>query len=121
MKLRAVAVTVACLALACDSTSPITPVALDYDEVPEQATVNVKFNARIAVVGRNGVVVTSASPVITLSVYRSPTELPLSATVTASNGIASFDMTLGLAGNYTLEATSPGLSPAIALVAVVNP
>ena len=109
------------LTLACGSTEPLTPVALQFNEVPTQATTGEEFSASIAAVTSSGVLVTSARPVVTLTVFRSPTEQPLSATVTATNGLAHFDMTLALPGNYTLHATSPGLAEAIVFVNVSTP
>ena len=110
------------LTLACGSSSePLTAVALQFDEVPTQAVTGQEFSATIAAVTSSGVVVTTARPVVTLTVFRSPTEQPISATLTATNGLALFDMTLGLAGNWTLHATSPGLAEAIVFVNVSTP
>jgi hypothetical protein len=109
------------LLLGCTSTEPKIAVALEFNEVPTQAVVGEEFSARIAVVSSSGEIVTSARPIVTLSVSLGPTAQPISDFVTATNGLAHFDMTLGVAGNYTLHATSPGLQEAIVLVNVVAP
>lgn len=110
------------LTLACgSSTEPLRAVALQFDQVPTQAFTGQEFSATIAAVTSSGAVVTTARPVVTLTVFRSPTEQPMSATLTATSGFAHFDMTLALAGNWTLHATSPGLAEAIVFVNVSTP
>jgi hypothetical protein len=119
--MRSLTAGVLLVALACTTTEPLTAVALQFNEVPSQAVVNVEFSATIAVVTNSGAVVSNARPLVTLTVFRSPTETPISATKAAADGLAHFDMTLALAGNYTLHATSPGLAEAIVFVNVSAP
>lgn len=117
--IEAIAVMGASQSSVSSSTLTITtthpPMQLAFRQQPTNVLTQAAISpaVTVAVEDANGNVVSSATNPVKLSLSGSATGLGGTLSVTPRNGIASFSsLTVGTAGNYTLSATSPGLTSA---------